>query len=603
MLAGNQLVILVTDLLFALGMTTLATWLAIDGLSSGRLSPGGALSVLLLSLQLLDPIDHIGQFFYVGMGGIAATKEIKAFTATHGSEAALRALSEYGEQFAGHFVAFRALALLRVRFYERLEPQAPAAVSGKKTGDLLSRVTRGIDRIEVFFAHTLAPTTSAVLLPLAAVIWILCVAPLQLALPAILIWALMALAVPRIGAASSLAAARQQRRDRGEIAQHITDSAQGLREVLAFDAGPQRLEALDELGTRVAEDQAVSGRWSALRRGINTLLTLLLPLTTLLIGLPLVSQDRLGLPILLAILAVTLIATKEVLAIEEFLADLDQAFASAARVRQIFDRPPETPEPEHPRPAPQGPVDVRFEEVHFAYPAADPSISLRPEVLHGINLEIRAGETVALVGASGSGKSTLAALLSRGWAATAGHIRLGGVEVRELADADLRTLVSVVPQRPYLFNTTIAHNLRLARLDATDDDLRRVCAQVSLDREIEIFPKRYETVVGEQGSQLSGGQRQRLAIARALPRDTPVLVFDEVTSELDADTQQEVSAAIASACRGRTALIIAHRVSTVSDADRIVVMDAGQVVQEGPLAQLAGHPGPFTLLTEREASE
>lgn len=280
--------------------------------------------------------------------------------------ATLRALSEYGEQFAGHFVAFRALTLLRVRFYERLEPQAPAAVSGKKTGDLLSRVTRDIDRIEVFFAHTLAPATSALLLPLAAVIWILCVAPLQLVLPAILIWALMALAVPRIGAASSLAAARRQRRDRGEIAQHITDSVQGLREVLAFDAGLRRLEALDELGIRVAEDQAVSGRWSALRRGVNTLLTLLLPLATLLIGLPLVSQDRLGLPILLAILAVTLIATKAVLAIEEFLDDLDQAFASAARVRQVFDRPPETPEPEHPRPAPQGPVDVRFQEVHFA---------------------------------------------------------------------------------------------------------------------------------------------------------------------------------------------------------------------------------------------
>ena len=503
--------------------------------------------------------------------------------------ALVKALTRYLEQYAGHYVAFKALAMIRVHLFARLEPQAPAAIEGRRTGDLLSRATRDVDRIEVFFAHTLGPAVTAVLVPAAVVVWLAAHTGAAAALTAAGGWLIMA-SVAALGAKGSVSAAAAIRQSRGEIAQHVTDSVQGNREVLAFGAQDARLARLDELGAETGRYQATRARWSAVRRGAVTGITAALPIAVLAL-----ASAGAGWQSAVVAAAVVLGTTPAVAAIEEFAAELDQAYASAARVREIADAPPATPEPVHPAAAPQGgALGVLLDGVTFAYPSLSGSPS-RP-ALTDVTVAVEAGTTVALVGASGAGKSTVGALIARFHDPDQGAVHVGGIDVRTLADADLRALVSVVSQRPHLFAGTIRDNLLLAKPEASAADVAKACDDAALTRSLALLPDGLDTVVGDRGTRLSGGEQQRVAIAQALLRDAPVLVLDEITSQLDAQTEREVADALRAVRRGRTVVLIAHRLSTIMDADEIVVLDNGTVVERGFHAQLVAGDGAYARL-------
>jgi ABC-type multidrug transport system fused ATPase/permease subunit len=558
--------------------------------------------------------------------------------------ALVKGVARYLEQFTGHTVAFRALAILRVHFFERLEPQAPAAVDGRRTGDLLARVTRDIDRVEVFFAHTLVPAATAVVTPVAVLVWLAAWAHPLLAAIALVAWLVAGAAVPVWGVRRTAAAAVGLRVARGDVAQHVTDSVQGVREVLAFDATGRRLDELDAASGRVGTALRTGAATVGLRRGVSAFLVPATLLALTWAGAGLVADGTLAWPRLAVALAAVLATYPAVLAVEEFAADLDQAFASARRVFEVTDAPPATSDPAtpvtlppavpdtpsvgglgqatrdkvhppapsgaplpapaasdassaaEPGPAGRGGRTVTFEHVAFAYPGPP-----RTPALDGVDLVVPAGTTTALVGASGAGKSTLVHLLLRYWDPDAGTIRLDGVDVRDLALADLRAQVSLVPQRPHLFAGTLADNLRLARPDATDADLDAACALARLDDLVARLPAGYGTPVGEMGSRLSGGQRQRLAIARAVLQDAPVLVLDEATSQLDTATQASLLAALRDLSAGRTVIQVAHRLETVRAADQIAVLDAGRVVERGTHDELAAAGGAYAALLARAA--
>jgi ATP-binding cassette subfamily B protein len=238
---------------------------------------------------------------------------------------------------------------------------------------------------------------------------------------------------------------------------------------------------------------------------------------------------------------------------------------------------------------------VRFDAVHFAYPS-------RPDVvvLKGVSLELAEGETVAVVGPSGSGKSTLAALLSRFYDPDAGAVRFDGRDLTELDPAWLRRRVGVVAQEPVLFATSIAENIRYGRPDASDDELFAAARAAHADAFVRAFPDGYGTAVGERGVRLSGGQKQRIAIARALLQDPRVLVLDEATSALDAESEHLVQEALDRLMVGRTVLVIAHRLSTVRGADRVVVLDGGTIVETGSHDALMSADGAYRRLVERQ---
>lgn len=511
----------------------------------------------------------------------------------------LKGLARYLEQFAGHFVAFHSLAMLRNYFYDQLEPQAPAGTDRLDSGDIMNRVTKDIDRVEVFFAHTLAPVTTAIIVPILSVVWMGTAVSWTLAAVLAPFLLIVGAVIPFLGSGSTARAARELREARGAIAAHVTDSVQGVREVLAFGAEERREAEMSAIEKRISSGLGTQGRWIALRRGLNQAAVALGIVTVAMVAGSNVLAETLTLPQAGLALGIAMGSFGPVLAVEEFAADLDQAFASAARVFAITDRAPAVADPTDPKALTPG--DIEFTDVTFSYPTDAPAPA--PTVLDGVSIRIPAGKRTAIVGASGSGKSTLASLLTRTWDPASGTVTIGGTNVAEVSLRDLRATVASAPQRPYLFNDTLRANLLLAAPNATDKDLESALEAVDLTDWLATEKDGLDTAVGDMGERLSGGQRQRLALARALLRDAPIYVFDEATSQVDPATEARVREGIARVAKGRTIVEIAHRISAVRDADQIIVMDAGRVVETGTYAELHARGGALAALEARETTD
>jgi ATP-binding cassette subfamily B protein len=281
-------------------------------------------------------------------------------------------------------------------------------------------------------------------------------------------------------------------------------------------------------------------------------------------------------------------------ALGDLWADFMRAAGAAERIFEILDRVATITNEGGEQPAS---VEGRIELSHvdFSYPA-------RPDapVLQDLDLVIAPGEVVAVVGPSGAGKSTIAALLSRLYDPNGGKVLLDGRDLRTLDAVWLRRRVGVVAQEPLLFSTSIKENIRYGRGTATDEEVEAAARAANAHEFIARFPEAYETKVGERGVQLSGGQKQRVAIARAVLKDPKVLILDEATSALDAESEHLVQQALDRLLEGRTTLVIAHRLSTVKNADRVLVLDAGRVVQQGTHASLVGEAGLYRKLVERQ---
>ena len=292
--------------------------------------------------------------------------------------------------------------------------------------------------------------------------------------------------------------------------------------------------------------------------------------------------------------------------------DAMSALVSFERVFEVLDLEPLIAEKPDAVVVPAGPAAVEFDDVRFSYPSAD-KVSLASleevatldsrggaEVLHGVSFRVEPGQLVALVGTSGSGKSTIASLLPRLYDVDSGAVRLGGVDVRDLTFDSIRSTLGLVTQDGHLFHDTVRENLRFARPDATDEELWSVLREARLGALIEALPDGLDTVVGERGYRFSGGERQRLTIARTLLARPRIVVLDEATAHLDSTSEADVQLALGRALEGRTAIVIAHRLSTVRDADQILVIEAGHVVERGTHSELLAAGGRYTQLYQTQ---
>lgn len=510
-----------------------------------------------------------------------------------------KALFRYLEQYAGHYVAFAALEQLRLFLFSRIWPQAPALSASSRTGDLLARVTRDIDRIEVFFAHTIAPAVTAFVLPIVVVIFVGSTTTVTLAIAAAVFLFFAAFAVPFLGGAGARDRAADVLYERGQNLHYVTETIQGVREVVGFDYGDRRQSELDERSHAVATRAAGSWLTVGARRGIAHAVQLFSVLPFILIGGHQVANGEYTLVALLPALAAVIASFPAVRGVEDVINDLDKATASADRLFSLADAEPVVSTPANPVPlgtnaGELGPR-IEFADVDFTYPETEGRSAVRAAAAN-VNIVIEPGKRLALVGASGAGKSTLVQLLLRFWDVDCGSILINGINVKDVELSELRSSISIVTQATHMFNMTIAENLRLARPTASDADIADACAIACLDDDIAAFPQGLDTRVGELGDNLSGGQRQRLSLARALLSGSKILVLDEFTSHLDEATASRVRANLAHARPGVTIIEITHRLTDALDADTMAVIKDGVVVEQGVPAQIHASGGLFAQM-------
>lgn len=451
---------------------------------------------LLTPLALAIVLRIVGQLVGVALLVVAVSGVIRATTAggTDAVEtivlptvgwlvglALVKAVLRYLEQYSGHFVAFSALASLRRLFFARLAPQAPAATDGAASGDLSARATRDIDRVEVFFAHTLPPAASAVVVPLVAIAWTAVAVDPVLALVMLPVPVLVVAVVPFLSGRRTWRATEERARANGRIAQHVSDSIAGVREIVAFDHADDRLAGLDRLGSDAARSAERVGVVAGVRAALVQVVQFGGLVVLLLVGATRVADGAIGWTELATAIAVLLGIAGPARAVDGFVADLDASFASAARLFEILEREPVVTDPAPGAAAPTAPSSsgaeaaVRFTDVSFGYPG-----SREPAVSH-VTWTVPRGAHVAIVGVSGSGKSTLTSLLARVWDPHTGSIELDGVDLRGLPLDAVRSRVAIVNQRPFVFGRSVRENLLLGAPDASDDDLAAALHVAALD--------------------------------------------------------------------------------------------------------------------------
>lgn len=504
--------------------------------------------------------------------------------------AVVKAISRYWEQYLGHYVAFGLLAAMRVDFFERVVPLFPGALSGSRRGDLVERVMSDVDRVEVFYAHTVAPVVSGAIVPLAVAAGVG-----MFAHPVLAGWLLAGvllagLVVPAIGWRLSEKPAERVLSAGGELAAHLTDGVGGVGDVVTYGYGERRLAEMEDLASRVAAAENATARVAAWQTAAFEAVAGTAVVMVAWSGLTLIPEG-LSPAAVAAAIGAALMGFVPLRDVQDVKPAYEKAMAAAGRIFDIIDRSPlvvDAPSTSDPVP---GNV-MAFEGVSFTYPDGTTA-------LDDVDVRVVRGRRVGVVGASGSGKSTLARLAVRFYDPDAGSISIDGLEISNMALADLRKRVTVVSQDVHLVDGTVAENILLGAPDAPEGRMISAAALAAADF-VEGLDAGYDQAVGEGGALLSGGQRQRIGLARAFVGDAPFLILDEATSDLDTDTEAEVLRSLDRVATDRGILIVAHRLATVVDCDEVVVLDGGRVAERGTHDDLMARGGIYRRLWDRQ---
>ncbi|GAA4282870.1 ABC transporter ATP-binding protein [Brevibacterium daeguense] len=501
---------------------------------------------------------------------------------------------------------------LRTAVYDHVQTMPIAFFNRTRTGALVSRLNSDVIGAQRAFSNTLSGVVSN-FVSLLLTVGVMVTISWQVTVLSILLLPIFLIPARLMG--GRLAALQYEAADHNaSMSTRMTErfSAGGATLVKLF--GKPQHES-EEFADRAGRVRDIGVKTAMLQTTFVTALTLVSALALALVyGLggvqAVLGNLNAGDVVTLAMLLTRLYTPLTMLANARM--DIMSAIVSFERVFEVLDLEPLITESENPEPVPAGPVDVKYRNVRFTYPSAS-EVSLASledvatldrragtEVLHGIDLHIAPGQTVALVGSSGAGKSTIASLLPRLYDTTEGQVLIGGVDVRDISFASLKQTVGMVTQDGHLFHESIRDNLLLAKPEATDAELYDAIHRARLDDVIDALPDGLDTVIGERGYRLSGGERQRLTIARLLLAAPPVVVLDEATSALDSTNEAAVQQALSEAMSGRTALVIAHRLSTVRGADEILVIENGRVVERGSHLALLGMHGRYAELYETQ---
>ena len=510
-------------------------------------------------------------------------------------------ITSYIENYTGHYVAFRILAAFRDSFYYSMLPLAPAKTAKLQSGEAVSRVMSDCERIEPFYAHTIAPAVTAIIVPIIILIWcwtvepvfVYWLTPFYLGTTVLLPWLVAKLGGDGI----------EYREQLGEVNAFVSDSIQGVRDTVAFGYEKQRAQELYNIGATMQKGQDKLYGADANQRALAEIFITVGILAAAWVGVDLsikgVISPLVELP---AMIAVSNVGFYLSVGLANNYTDFRVSIISARRLFEMMDQTPAVQELAKESPA-SVESSLQFDNVSFEYDADDADWSRQKKVFDGFSIHVEAGKHIALVGPSGTGKSTVVNLLLRQWDPQEGAISIGGQSLTKFTLADLQRQFAVVSQRSFIFNDTVKENIRMGKFDATDEQIAAAAAEAGLLAFLEASPDGFNTQCGERGSKISGGQRQRVAIARAVLKNAPVVLLDEATSSLDIETELSVMTALKKLTQGRTTLTIAHRLSTIVDADEILVMLEGRVAERGAHQELLALGGWYAKMFEMQQDE
>lgn len=480
--------------------------------------------------------------------------------------AIFRGLLRYGEQACNHFIAFKLLALIRNHVFIALRKLCPAKLEGKDKGNLISVITSDIELLEVFYAHTISPMAIAFLFTVLMCLfigsfhWIL-------GLIAFVAYLSVGIIIPILTSKLSGDLGKQLRQQTGELSSFVLDSLRGLSETIQYGTGQKRLIEMnrqtDELSKHEEKMKRITGRNTATTNTVILGFDLLMLFTSSLLSINgVIGFDGVLIPIL-ALMS----SFGPVVALANLGSTLQNTFAAGNRVLDILDETPVVDEI-------TGQSDISFhgaeaENVSFSYG--------EEKILRDISLKIPEHSVIGITGRSGSGKSTLLKLIMRFWDVQQGNIKISNTDIHAINTTNLRDMESFMTQETHLFHDSIANNLRIAKLDATQEEIEAACKQASVHDFIMSLPNGYDSLVGELGDTLSGGERQRLGLARSFLHDAPCMLLDEPTSNLDSLNEAVILKSLNEERQGKTVILVSHRASTMQIADTVYSVENGRM--------------------------
>ncbi|ERI05870.1 ABC transporter ATP-binding protein [Atopobium sp. oral taxon 810] len=477
-----------------------------------------------------------------------------------------RAVLRYIEQKTNHYIAFTLLAIIRDKVFQALRRLCPAKLEGRDKGDLVSLITSDVELLEVFYAHTISPICIAILTETVMCLFIGSFNPL-LGLLALVAFLAVGVLVPAVVSKISGAIGDDIRYQSGELSSFVFESIRGLDETIQFGEGKRRRAQMDAMSDELAAAQGTLSKLTGCNTAISYTVILIFDVLMLISSLYLYDTGALDFSgVVISVLAL-LSSYGPVAALAGLGTTLQSTVAAGSRVLDILDEVPET-------------VDVAGEESTSFTEARCDKLSFSyggTQVLKDISMSFEPGKIVGIIGKSGSGKSTLLKLLMRFYEADGGAVSVSGRNINKINTKDLRAMESYMTQDTDLFHDSIMNNVRIARLDATDEEVREACRKAALDEFIMMLPEGYDTLVGELGSTLSGGERQRIGLARVFLHDAPFVLLDEPTSNLDSLNEAVVLKALKESSDGKAIALVSHRASTLRIADDIYSVENGRL--------------------------
>lgn len=480
-----------------------------------------------------------------------------------------RGLLRYGEQLSGHYIAFKILYLLRDKIFTKLRTLAPAKLEGRDKGDLISLITSDIELLEVFYAHTIAPIAIAILTNSIISIVLYLIHPTY-GITAAIFFLIVGVVVPYASSVLVKEAGVNYRETFAESNHFILDSLRGLKEILLFNQGSEQLKRLNQKSDELNESVRQIKDHEGIVTGITSTIINLAILSFVGIGFYFYSSGTLTLTAVLVALVVIASSFGPVVALSNLSNTLAHTFACAARLFELLDEEPQVNEV--PGETSLEMNEMSLQDVSFAYPNS------KTLLLDEASISIAKGDKIALIGQSGIGKSTFIKLLMRYFDVKQGQVLIDEQEISQIPTASLRQKQTLVSQETYLFNDTIANNIKIGKREATLEEVIVAAKKASIHGFIESLPNGYNTMVGELGGMVSSGEKQRLGLARAFLHDGDVLILDEPTSNLDALNEGSILKSIQDYGQDKTVILISHRKSTTAVCEKVYRLEQQKLV-------------------------